>query len=210
MTNGTRYSYWKIQGTGEKRSRKIPLYRCPSAHSGIPHTGSAQFRADLLEKVIFDCLAEYIDRLLKADDIAAACEKKRSFQIKALETEQKHLQRELSKITQDIRIMQEHIPDAMSGAYPLSVTELADAIRRHTERKKLLEKERNSRNDALKRFNAEAAAHSVHSQEKNFPLPTWAQVFEKASAETKRVLVNRLLERIEVSEMQIVIRFRGC
>lgn len=208
MTNGTRYSYWKIQSTGEKRSRKIPLYRCPSAHNGISHTGSTQFRADLLEKVVFDCLVVYIDRLLKEDDIAAVCEKNQLSQIKALETEQKHLQRELSKITQDIRIMQEHIPDAMSGAYPLSVTELANAIRRHTEKKNLLEKEWSVRNDVLKKFNAEAAAHTVLSQGKNFPLPTWAQVFEKASVETKRILVNRLLERIEVSETQILIRFQ--
>ena len=209
MVNGTRYSYWTLQSTGEKRSRKIPLYRCPSAHNGIPHNGSAQFQADVLETAVFRCLADYIGWLLKEDDLTVIHKENLSLQKKALEAEQKHLQKELVKITQDIRIMQEHIPDAMSGTYPFSVTELADAIRRHTEKKDLLEKEWDTRNDALKKFDAETTAHVLLPQEENRPPLTWVQVFEGAAAETKRVIVNRLLERIEISKEQLIIRFRN-
>ncbi len=209
MANGTRYSYWTVQSTGEKRSRKIPLYRCPSAHNGIPHNGSAQFQADVLETAVFRCLADYIGWLLKEDDLTVIHKENLSLQKKALEAEQKHLQKELVKITQDIRIMQEHIPDAMSGTYPFSVTELADAIRRHTEKKDLLEKEWDTRNDALKKFDAETTAHVLLPQEENRPPLTWVQVFEGAAAETKRVIVNRLLERIEISKEQLIIRFRN-
>ena len=209
MANGTRYSYWTLQSTGEKRSRKIPLYRCPSAHNGIPHNGSAQFQADVLETAVFRCLADYIGWLLKEDDLTVIHKENLSLQKKALEAEQKHLQKELVKITQDIRIMQEHIPDAMSGTYPFSVTELADAIRRHTEKKDLLEKEWDTRNDALKKFVAETTAHVLLPQEENRPPLTWVQVFEGAAAETKRVIVNRLLERIEISKEQLIIRFRN-
>ena len=209
MANGTRYSYWTLQSTGEKRSRKIPLYRCPSAHNGIPHNGSAQFQADVLETAVFRCLADYIGWLLKEDDLTVIHKENLSLQKKALEAEQKHLQKELVKITQDIHIMQEHIPDAMSGTYPFSVTELADAIRRHTEKKDLLEKEWDTRNDALKKFDAETTAHVLLPQEENRPPLTWVQVFEGAAAETKRVIVNRLLERIEISKEQLIIRFRN-
>lgn len=209
MANGTRYSYWTLQSTGEKRSRKIPLYRCPSAHNGIPHNGSAQFQADVLETAVFRCLADYIGWLLKEDDLTVIHKENLSLQKKALEAEQKHLKKELVKITQDIRIMQEHIPDAMSGTYPFSVTELADAIRRHTEKKDLLEKEWDTRNDALKKFDAETTAHVLLPQEENRPPLTWVQVFEGAAAETKRVIVNRLLERIEISKEQLIIRFRN-
>ena len=209
MANGTRYSYWTLQSTGEKRSRKIPLYRCPSAHNGIPHNGSAQFQADVLETAVFRCLADYIGWLLKEDDLTVIHKENLSLQKKALEAEQKHLQKELVKITQDIRIMQEHIPDAMSGTYPFSVTALADAIRRHTEKKDLLEKEWDTRNDALKKFDAETTAHVLLPQEENRPPLTWVQVFEGAAAETKRVIVNRLLERIEISKEQLIIRFRN-
>lgn len=221
MTNGTRYSYWCLQSTGEKMSRKIPLYRCPSAHNGIsqnnPHSGisqngNAQFRADFLEKAIFRCLAGYIDWLLKEEDIAAVYRENQAWEKNLLETELRHLQKELTKITQDIQIMQEHIPDAMSGAYPLSVAEIAAAIKRHTEKKTILEREWNDRNDILKKFESETAASAVHAgtpPEAGSGLPTWAQVFENTPAETKRVLVNRLLERIEVSKERISIWFRG-
>lgn len=209
MMNGTRYSYWCLKSTGEKRNRKIPLYSCPSVRNGLSHNGSAQFRADTLEKTVFRCLADYIDWLLEEDDITAVYEENRLSQKRRLETEQKHLQKELCKITQDIRIMQEHIPDAMSGTYPISITELADAIRQHTEKKDLLEKEWNTKNEVLKRFNSKTAAHDILPQGKESLPLTWAQVFENTSAETKRVLVNRLLERIEISKEQLTIRFRG-
>ena len=38
--------------------------------------------------------------------------------------------------------------------------------------------------------------------------PTWQQVFQNADAETQRVLVNKLVDRIDVTDEQIVIRFK--
>ena len=37
LTNGTKYAYWTIKDTGEKRTSKTPVYRCQSAQIGIPH-----------------------------------------------------------------------------------------------------------------------------------------------------------------------------
>ena len=39
-------------------------------------------------------------------------------------------------------------------------------------------------------------------------IPTWQQVFQNADAETQRVLVNKLVDRIDVTDEQIVIRFK--
>ena len=39
-------------------------------------------------------------------------------------------------------------------------------------------------------------------------IPTWQQVFLDADSHTKRVLVNKLVERIDINEGQITIRFR--
>lgn len=38
--------------------------------------------------------------------------------------------------------------------------------------------------------------------------PTWKKVFEKADGPTQRVLVNKLIERIDITNEQIVIRFK--
>lgn len=39
MTNGSRYNYWKIKSTGERRSGKVGLYKCQDMWSGTVHPG---------------------------------------------------------------------------------------------------------------------------------------------------------------------------
>ena len=41
-------------------------------------------------------------------------------------------------------------------------------------------------------------------------ISTWQQVFMEADTHTKRVLINKLIERIDIVEGQIAIRFRIC
>ena len=39
-------------------------------------------------------------------------------------------------------------------------------------------------------------------------IPTWQEVFLNADKETKRVLVNKLIERIEVKKDEVVVKFK--
>ena len=39
-------------------------------------------------------------------------------------------------------------------------------------------------------------------------IPTWREVFLKADTPDKRVLVNKLIERIDITENQVIIRFK--
>ena len=39
-------------------------------------------------------------------------------------------------------------------------------------------------------------------------IPTWKQVVLNADVATKRVLVNRLIERIDIKKDEIVVRFK--
>lgn len=228
MVNGTRYSYWTLQSTGEKKSRKIPLYRCPASHNGIPHNQRAQFRADMLEQIVSDCLAEHIGSLLRQEDITALYRKMLDSRRKNLEAGRRRAETELAKLTQDIQLMRQHIPDAISGNYPLPVTELAHALRQKKERITLLEETFQETKMSLEEVcnNIAAFSSTLYSfgqnvsspdsptsktpgLEKVSALPAWPQLLENASPETKRVLTNRLIERIEVSGEQILIRFRG-
>lgn len=216
MVRGTRYSYWTLRATGERRSRKIPLYRCPVARGGISHGRTAQFRADLLEHIIFDCAAGRIDALLREEDMAGLYRKELLFRQKKLETERRRFQKELSGLTLDINVLREHIPDAVAGNYPLPVEELSDALRRCTEQKSLLERKIRDTEGALKELedNHDRLFHTNPVVQngagtKGAVLPTWPQLFLQASPEAKRVIINRLAERIEVTGTRIVIRFRG-
>lgn len=204
LTNGTKYSYWTMKETGEKRASKTPAYRCQSAGIGIPHNKVTQFRADKIEGIIFDCLTEYIERLQQNENIFDAIEQNQNQEKKKQETEIAGLQKELSKLKQELENMEEHIPEAITGDYPLSLEELASAIRRQKEKIAEQEKKIQEKKDNLKGM----AVTANEWNELKSNIPTWKQVFKEADTQTQRVLVNKLIERIDVTNEQIVVRFK--
>lgn len=204
LTNGTKYSYWTIKATGEKRASKTPVYRCQSAQIGIPHNKNNQFRADKIEGIVFRYLGEYINRLQENEDIISEIETSRAKKKKAMESEIEKLNKELDRITLGIEIMQSHLPEAMTGEYPFSVEEIATII--HTQQKKVqLQKQLICEKEQL------LEEYSIYnSEQESLPVKsiTWKQVFEAADSHTQRVLVNKLIERIDITQEQILIRFK--
>ncbi|MCM1056638.1 MAG: recombinase family protein [Firmicutes bacterium] len=197
MTNGSKYNYWIIKETGEKRTSKTPIYRCQSAQSGIPHNKVKQFRADWVEKIVFECLTEYIGRLQENENIFDIIEQSQNKEKKKQEAEIAKLQKGLAKTIQGIETMEEHIPEAMTGDYALSLTELMDAIHKRKEKKAEEERLLQEKREALKEVRVTADEWK-----------TWQQIFRDADRETQRVLVNKLIERIDVTNEQIVVRFK--
>ena len=204
MTNGSKYNYWTIKDTGEKRTSKIPIYRCQSAQNGIPHNKVKQFRADWVEKIVFECLTEYIGRLQENEDIFDTIEQSRNQEKKKQEAEIAKLRKELAKTIQGIGAMEEHIPDAMTGDFALSLTELVDAIHKQKEKKAEKEKQIQEKREAIKGVNVTVEEW----KDLKANMPTWQQVFGEAETQTQRVLVNKLIERIDVTDEQIVVRFK--
>lgn len=204
LTNGTKYSYWTIKENGEKRASRTPIYRCQSAQIGIPHDKVTQFRADKTEKIVFSSISEYIQRLQEKEDVFEMIERSKNSERKKLEYEIRKIEKELKKTTEGIATMEECIPDAIAGKYVLSIGELASAIRRQKEKQEeqkqlLYEKKSSIRNVAL------TMEEWLNLKSK---IPTWQQVFQNAELETQRVLVNKLVERIDITNEQIVIQFK--
>ena len=204
LTNGTKYAYWTIKGTGEKRVSKTPMYRCQSAQSGIPHNKVSQFRADKIEGIIFDCMAEYIERLQENENIIDAIEQNQSEEKRKQEAEIAKMQKEIEKAMQAVETMEEHIPEAITGRYPLSLEELASAIRKQKEKITEQEQRIQEKKDGLNGM----AVTTDEWQSLKSNIPTWKQVFKEADTQTQRVLVNKLIERIDVTDEQIVVRFK--
>lgn len=204
LTNGTKYAYWSIKGTGEKRASKTPVYRCQSAQIGVPHNKVSQFRADKIEGIIFDCLAEYIECLQRNENIFDAIEQNQNEEKRKQEVEIAKIQKEIEKAIQAVETMEEHVPEAITGDYPLSLEELASAIRKQkekiTKRNQIIQEKR----DSLKGM----AVTTDEWQSLKSNIPTWKQVFREADTQTQRVLVNKLIERIDVTDEQIVVRFK--
>lgn len=204
LTNGSKYNYWTIKSTGERRKSKSPLYRCQTAQSGVPHNKVKQFKAEDVEKLVFECLSEHIGHLQKNQDIFSQIEENQNKERKAIESEIKKEQKELDKIMKKIDIMENHIPDAMTGDYELSLKELTDLIRKQ----KAQADEQRSKIKQKETLKAQTNVTRKDWKELKEQIPTWQQIFKEADGQTKRVLVNKLIERIDVTADQIVVRFK--
>ena len=204
MTNGSKYNYWTIKDTGERRTSKIAIYKCPNAWNGIPHDKTKQYRADQIEPMVFEALAEYIGKLQENEDVFTQIEENQNQQKAVKQSELDKEQSELENIQSKIAVMESNIPNAMTGDYPLSLEELAGIIRKHKE----LEKKHKS---IVEEKKAELDAMKVSMDDwENIrtKIPTWQDVFWNADTTTKRVLVNKLIERIDITKDNINIRFK--
>lgn len=204
MVNGSKYNYWTIKGTGEKRASKIPIYKCQMSWQGVPHDKTKQHRADLLEPMVFEALSEYIGKLQENEDVFEQIQKNQSSERKRLEALLNKEKRTLAKIQKNIDVMESHIPEAMTGEFPLSLEELVATIRKHKEELKqqqdiVTQKELDYNN---------ASVHECDWLELQKQIPTWQEVFLNADVATKRVLVNKLIERINVRKDEVIIRFK--
>lgn len=204
MVNGSRYNYWTIKDTGERRSSKIPIYKCQNAWQGVPHDKTKQFRADKIEPIIYGAIADYISRLLENENIFEEItenhNKEKQIQERNLSIEQKKLE----KIQHSIHVMEEHIPDAMTGEYPLSLDDLVRNIntQKEKEQKQLTvvqQKEVDLQNSIVTSSDWEEIKSNI---------PSWREIFLHADTPTKRVLVNKLIERIDITRERMVVRFK--
>lgn len=204
MTNGSRYNYWTIKDTGERRTSKIAIYKCQNAWSGVPHNKTSQYRADQIEPIVFEALAEYIGKLQENENVFTQIEENQNRQKVIKQSELVREQSELKNIQNKIAVMESNIPNAMTGDYPLSLEELADIIRKHRELEKKhkgIVEEKKAELDAMKVSMDDW--ESIRSR-----IPTWQDVFWNADTTTKRVLVDKLIERIDITRDNINIRFK--
>lgn len=204
MTNGSKYNYWTIKDTGEKRVSKIAIYKCQNAWQGIPHDKTKQIRADIIEPIVFESIARYIGKLQENESIFNEIENNQNQEKKRKQAELKKEKQNLETIREKIRIMEENIPNAMTGDYPLSLEELVAIIKKHKE-----QEQQQQGVVTLKEMELKTTSVSINEWEdiKN-KIPTWQDVFLNADVATKRVLVNKLVERIDVKKAEVVIRFK--
>ena len=113
-------------------------------------------------------------------------------------------EQELKKIVEDIKVMKSHIPDAMTGSYPLSVEIISDTI-------KMFEDNQKEKESELKNLNLQYENMQVRSDDLNDVykmIPTWTGVFNNADKQTKRVLINKIVEKIIITNEKITIKFK--
>lgn len=204
MVNGSKYNYWTIKETGEKRASKTPIYKCQTAWQGVPHDKTKQYRADMIEPIVFEALAQYVEKLQENEDIFEEINRNQDTEKKLKEKELSEERKKLEKIRHDLHTMESKIPDAMTGDYPLSLEDLVSYIDQAKEKEK-------SQEETVRQKAEEIDRLSVSSQEWDDlrkKIPTWREVFLNADTAAKRVLVDKLVDRIDIRKNEVKIRFK--
>lgn len=204
LTNGTKYDYWTIKGTGERRSSQKSIYKCQNVWQGVPHEKMKQIRADKIEPIVFKKLSEYVGRLQEDENIFEQILENQSFEKKQQEQILVREKRKLQEIEKDMDILNDAIPKAITGTYPLPLEDLAKNIERQKDKEAkqkavVDELEINIKNLSVSQEDWENLYHN---------LPTWQDIFMNADVATKRVLVNKLIERIDITDDTVVIHFK--
>ena len=204
LTNGTKYDYWTIKGTGERRSSQKSIYKCQNVWQGVPHEKMKQSRADKIEPIVFKKLSEYVGRLQEDENIFEQILENQSFEKKQQEQILVREKRKLQEIEKDMDILNDAIPKAITGTYPLPLEDLAKNIERQKDKaakqKAVVDElEINIKNLSVSQEDWENLYHN---------LPTWQDIFMNADVATKRVLVNKLIERIDITDDTVVIHFK--
>lgn len=204
MTNGSRYNYWTLRTTGERKKSKTAMYKCQRAWQGLPHGEFRQLPAKEIEPEVLSAVAKQIERLLRREDILEWIREKYGREKGAGEARLKKEEQELSRLQKKLEILERHIPEAMAGEYPLELPELLELIKRHREEKEMRRERVDRRAEELESISA--GIQAWEGREKK--LPTWREVFLQGDTATKRMVINQLVERIEVTETELTIRFK--
>ena len=204
MVNGSKYNYWTIKGTGERRMSRTAIYKCQNGWQGVPHDKTKQYKADRIESIVYETLAEYMGKLQENDNIFQQIAENDSMERKRKEKDLAMAKKELEKIRREINIMEEHIPEAMTGEYALSLEKLSHLIDKKTEQENkqievIREKELILQNTAVTVKDWEDIRKKI---------PTWHKMFLNIDTSSKRVLVNKLIERIDITRELVTIHFR--
>lgn len=204
LTNGSKYNYWTLKGTGEKRASKIPAYKCQTAWAGVPHDKTRMFRADKIEDIVFKYVAQYISVLQDNSEVYEKIQTNNKKEKESFNQRIKKEKQELKKITDGIEVMKSHIPDAMLGNYPLSVEVIADTIKQFEEKEKI----QKQKIQELEQQYEEMEIEEQDWDEVCKIIPSWIEVFNDADKKTKRVLINKLVDKVIVKKDEITVKFK--
>lgn len=204
LTNGTKYNYWTIKDTGEKRSSKVGIYKCQNAWSGIPHNKTYSFKAEEMENVIFQEICQYLNRLLKDINLSENIENIEDKECKQLRKKLNQYQKDLAKVKNGIDVMEERIPEAITGEYALSIDELMHTIKKYKNNQQEIEQKINNLQEQINSI--ESSKEQIEDIKRN--IPKWQEIFTNADKHTKRVLVNRIVDKIIIKKDEAHIIYK--
>lgn len=203
LTNGSKYNYWTAKD-GEHRKSLVRYYRCQTKHAATPCEGIGNVRADDLEEVVYGFVKEYLGVLEDNSMVLEKVKATRNLERENDKRRLKNLQKKVKDIEEDTKTLQEFLPKVLRGEMPLSIEMFQEQLNgMEVKRKAVLEEMHTLSVKIASTKEAELQTEQLLCQ-----LPTWKDVFDKADYATKQMLVNRLIEKVEVSRDSVKVCVR--
>lgn len=203
LTNGSRYDTW-IKKDGTKVKKVCGRYKCTQkANASLQCEGSALYRADEIEPIIFTEVNKYMNKLKQSNvytDILKNQEKSRKAILKEVES----IQKEIQSIDSDIKALEDNIPQALTGKGLFSAERLSTLLQEKESQKKSIQ----SRLDQKQQeYNSTSLTHKDINKFSQI-IPNWEQEFTSSPLHIKKVLLGKIIERIDIYKDEIRIVFK--
>ena len=197
IKNGSYCNRWTTKA-GEEKMAFTGRYTCPEHHEE-----RRSYSQNYLEGIVFEVVEVYLDNL-KSIDISDELMKLQDSQRLVHEKELKKIQKEQRALLEDIETLEDSIPQALRGEGYFSPEKLSGLIIEKKEKyNELLELETSVK--------AELKNATIQNNEmKKFveQLPNWKEEFRNADIATKHMILASLIDRIEVKDNDIKIKFK--
>lgn len=203
LTNGSKYDYWTTKD-GEKKQKIVGRYKCNNkANASLKCEGRACYRQEEIEPIVLSAVKIYLESLGQLDvysDILEMQEKQR----KDIKNQIASQQKKIKTLQKDIETMEDKIPLAIRGEFAIDIERLSDLI-------KGKEQELQERKNELEEMQIEYERTNVGKEDlKQYSelVTNWSEMFDNAPIPVKKVLLSKIIERIDVYKDDIKIKFR--
>ena len=152
---------------------------------------------------MFGVVETYMEHL-KSIDITEEIEKMQSQQRQRIEKELETIHKKQRALKTDIQTLEEKIPEAIRGEYYFSAEKLSAMIREKEQEEEALGKEAERTKNRLSQV-----VNQNSDMEKFITMvPNWKEEFQNADTQTKKMLLSSLIDKIEVKDDDINIKFK--
>lgn len=203
LTNGSRYDTW-IKKDGTKVKKVCGRYKCTQkADASLKCEGSALYRADEIEPILFTEVNKYMNKLKQSNvytDILKNQEKSRKAILKEFES----IQKEIQSIDLDIKVLEDNIPQVLTGKGLFSAERLSTLLQEKESQRKSIQYRLDQKQQE---YNSTSLTHKDINKFSQI-IPNWEQEFNSSPIHIKKVLLSKIIERIDIYKDEIKITFK--
>lgn len=197
LKNGSYCNRWTTR-SGEQKEVFTARYVCPEkCRERSCYAGA------YLEGAVLETVEGYLNRINGIDVRRELAEKHRK-EYNCIDKEICHITKQQKAIRQDIKTLEEKIPEAIRGEYCFPAEKLAGMIADKAEELKRLECMAEQKREELRAVQKLCENHA----EDILAHPDWREVFRRADAQTRRMLLSAMVDRIDVRNEEMIIRFK--